>query len=442
MIKRHLTINEINSLFINVENLLPSYLDNDLKKNILYNIVSPLKDEFSKVLVYENIIPTLQKEIDKLISKSLIDAGEAVGVICAQSIGERQTQLTLNSFHQAGLAVTTVVSGVPRFLEILNATKEPKSLVNTFQLKDKTLSIKKIRKLLGSKIKEIFWKDIYISDEFIENKEEEPWYEVFESMYSNDFRFHPHCITFKLDHKILYEYNVSLNDIKEILEEKFDDIFVVFSPLSYLQIDIFLDLTSIFEKEEIKNDDITLKIFINDVLKPKLDEILICGISKIKNFIISKNQTNEYIIEVEGNNMYELFLLPFIDHKIIKTNNMWEVYNIIGIEGTRKFLFEELKNIVSSDGTFINPSHLFLLIDIMTFYGTIQSISRYGVKKDNNSVLTRATFEESLDHFSKAAFFSEKENVISVSSSIMCGKRSKIGSGLNNVTIDWNSFQN
>jgi len=441
MTKRHLTIDEINSLFINIESLLPSYLDKDLKNSILHNILSPLKDEFSKVLVYESVIPSLQDEVEKLISKSFINAGEAVGVICAQSIGERQTQLTLNSFHQAGLAVTTVISGVPRFLEILNATKEPKSLVNTFQLKDKTLPIKKIRKLLGSKIKEIYWKDIYISDEFIINKEEEPWYEVFENMYSNDFRFHPHCLSFKLDNKILYEYNISLTDIKEILEEKFDDIFIVFSPLNYLQIDIFIDLTTILEESDVDiQNDVPLKVFLNDVLKQKLDETQICGISKIKNFIISKNNCNEHIIESQGNNMYELFLLPFINHKTIKTNNMWEVFNIVGIEGTRKFLYEELKNIVSSDGTFINPAHLYLLIDIMTFYGTIQSISRYGVKKENNSVLTRATFEESLDHFSKAAFFSEKENVVSVSSSIMCGKRSKVGSGLNSVTVDWNNF--
>ena len=123
MTKRHLTIDEINSLFFNIDSLLPSYLDKDLKTSILHNIVSPLKDEFSKILIYESVIPSLQQEVEKLISKSFINAGEAVGVICAQSIGERQTQLTLNSFNQAGLAVTTVVSGVPRFLEILNATK-------------------------------------------------------------------------------------------------------------------------------------------------------------------------------------------------------------------------------------------------------------------------------------------------------------------------------
>ena len=85
--------------------------------------------------------------------------------------------------------------------------------------------------------------------------------------------------------------------------------------------------------------------------------------------------------------MIELLKLPYIDIKTVKTNHMWDVFNIIGIEGTRKFLLEELTNIVSSDGTFINQCHLTLLIDLMTFNGTIQSISRYGVKKEQNNYL-------------------------------------------------------
>ena len=140
--------------------------------------------------------------------------------------------------------------------------------------------------------------------------------------------------------------------------------------------------------------------------------------------------------------MTDILTLPYIDIFSVKSNNMWEIYNIFGIEGARKFLIEEFINIVSNDGTFINPSHIYLLVDVMTFYGNIQSISRYGIKKENCSVLTRATFEESLDHFSKAAFFSETENINSVSASVMCGKRSKCGSGINNILINWDNISN
>ena len=165
------------------------------------------------------------------------------------------------------------------------------------------------------------------------------------------------------------------------------------------------------------------------------------GIPKIKDYYIQKNdQTKQFYIDTEGSNIVELLKLDFIDKSTLKTNHMWEVYQILGIEGTRKFLLEELKNIVSSDGTFINECHLTVLIDLMTFNGTIQSISRYGVKKEQNSVLTRSSFEESLEHFSKAAFFSEKEMIRSVSASIMCGKRSNIGSGSLSLSMDWDKM--
>ena len=119
---------------------------------------------------------------------------------------------------------------------------------------------------------------------------------------------------------------------------------------------------------------------------------------------------------------------------------MWEVYELFGIEGTRKFLIEELKNIVSSDGTFINESHLMILADLMTNNGSIQSISRYGMKREQISVLTRSSFEESLEHFSKAAFFSERESINSVSASIMCGKRSNVGTGAMSIMVDWDKL--
>jgi DNA-directed RNA polymerase beta' subunit len=116
---------------------------------------------------------------------------------------------------------------------------------------------------------------------------------------------------------------------------------------------------------------------------------------------------------------------------------MWDIYHVMGIEATREFLMEEFTSIVSSDGTFLNPVHILLLVDIMTHHGTINSVSRYGLKKEQVGVLSRSSFEESLDHFCNAAFYAEKEPVKAVSAAIMCGKRSKIGSGLCSLLMDW-----
>jgi hypothetical protein len=87
-------------------------------------------------------------------------------------------------------------------------------------------------------------------------------------------------------------------------------------------------------------------------------------------------------------------------------------------------------NVVSSDGTYINVCHVMLLVDIMTFSGTISSVSRYGIKRAQAGPLAKASFEESLDNFLKAGVFGDVETTNGVSASIMCGKRSKIGTGL------------
>lgn len=450
--KKHLNKKEIDFVFKDFEKLFPNYIDKCYRKQIISNVENELRNELSKIKIYPSCIQKLKSEMEKMILQAIIPPGESVGIICSQSIGERQTQLTLNSFHMSGLNVSTVTTGVPRFLEVLNATREPKSSINSFYLKNKNISIGSIRKLFGPQLKCIYWGDLYESEKLEFNKTEEPWYEPYEYLYSCDFRFNSHCISYRLKKDVMYEYNISLTQVKERIEANFDDIYVVVSPLSYGQVDIFLDVSVIleelqqndktFEEHDLENH-LLFHTFIEDVIKPKLNEIMIAGIPKIKNFYITKEniKSQSYKIEVEGNNMYELLKNDAIDFSTLKTNNMWEVFYMMGVEATRKFLLEELKNIVSSDGTFINPCHLLLLVNIMTFYGQIQSVSRYGVKKETDSVLAKATFEETLDHFSKAAFFSEKEKIRSVSSSIMCGKRTHIGSGMNSVIMDWSCFK-
>lgn len=451
--KRRLTSEEVDHIFENFETFFPNFINQEQRLTIIGYMQDALREQLAECEIYPEAIDELRKQMREMIARAIIPPGESVGILCSQSIGERQTQLTLNSFHSSGLNVSTVTTGVPRFLEVLNATKEPKASINSFLLKNKTLTIQQIRQLLGPRLKAVYFSDLYETEQIEFNKSEEPWYEPFEYLYSCDFRFNSHCISYKLRKNVLYEYNISLLDIKRKIENKFDDIYVVVSPLSYAQVDIFLDVSVILEElqqndrsftESSLEDNILFQTFLEDIIKPRLDEILICGIPKIKNFYIMKEmmQSNVYKIEVEGNNMYELLKNSNIETQSLKTNNMWEVYRMLGVEATRKFLLEELKSIVSSDGTFINPCHLLLLVNIMTFHGQIQSVSRYGVKKETDSVLAKATFEETLDHFSKAAFFAENETIRSVSSSIMCGKRTKIGSGMNDVIVDWEPFHN
>ena len=183
-----------------------------------------------------------------------------------------------------------------------------------------------------------------------------------------------------------------------------------------------------------------IEIYLEEIVKPKLLEIEICGIKNIKNYHYIK-EDNRWKIQTEGSNIFDILHLPYIDISTISSNNMWDIYNVMGIEATRQFLIEEFTNVVSSDGTFINPAHILLLVDIMTYQGHITSVSRYGMKKEQMGVLSRASFEESLDQFCNAGFYSEKDIIRSVSANIMCGKRSCIGSGLCNLIMDLDSIQ-
>ena len=409
MQKRKLTCTEIDYIFQNVPNLLPNYLDDRLKSNILSNLISPLKTELATSKIYPECIEVVKREVESRLKRSIVQPGESVGLLCSQSIGEHNTQSTLNSFHSAGLALSLVVTGVPRLLEILNCTKNPKSVQNKFQLKKKfSGDIESIQKTIGNTLRSIYLKDLIESVDITINKKSETSSEEEDSLLHETFLFffpskysitdsslYNAKISYTLDTDKLYRYKIQLLKIKKEIEKKFEDITVVFSPLYLGQVHVYLHIDI---DEGTPHIDKQLKIFYKDVLKSKIeDDILLYGVPNIKDYYITK-ENNEYIVTTIGSNLKELCTLEYIDQSTLETNDLWETYEISGIEGARKFLKRELNYIVNNE---INECHIELLIDTMLSSGTINSISRYSMKKDRTSVLTRSSFEESIDHFSK-----------------------------------------
>ncbi|NDE16529.1 hypothetical protein EBZ80_16525 [bacterium] len=150
----------------------------------------------------------------------------------------------------------------------------------------------------------------------------------------------------------------------------------------------------------------------------------------VTHLSVRKDHHQTLLMEARGACLRELAAHPCVSFASLRTNDMWDVYDLMGIEGTRQFLLDEFTKIMSDDGSFVHPSHVQLLIDIMTRHGTITSISRYGMKKESAGPLSRASFEEVMDHFLTASVFQEEEDLSGVSASIICGKRAKIGTGL------------
>lgn len=479
MNKQFLTTQQINEICT----LIPLNRSIPIKvaESIVGRIREKLRNDLKSVQIYPQIYETFKKEIVKYYYRTLTQAGEAVGIITAQSIGERQTQTTLNSFHSAGLTIKTVVTGVPRFSELLNATKDPKMTNCLIFLNEAFEGIPEIRKRIGNTFTEITLKRLVKTYELMKGPLEK-WHFLFCDMYDIDKNKLGWRIRFILDLHILYEYKVKMRDIKVAIEDMYPTMTILYKPESYGIIDVFIDEFQNLEIEEeeeeevveeiedpeldpeldpemesyedftqkkieiVKEDfckddipvDIEQIITIEDKILPQLLSVQITGISGIKEIFFEKrkNKVEEWIITTEGSNLYDLFANPLVDKKQTLCNNMWEIYMVFGIEATRQFLIEEFMDVVTSDGTFVNSSHVELLVDLMVYTGTIISISRYGQKKIGSGPLSKASFEESLENFLKAGLNSEKETTDGVSASIMLGKLPKIGTGVFDLKID------
>ena len=443
--KRKLSPKEIDDILTVISP--PKTLPEEVQIGIKNKICKDLRNQLESITIYPSKINNLKNEIERQYFKTIASPGESVGVLTAQSIGERQTQMTLNTFHSAGMTTKTVVKGVPRFSELLNATKNPRAVSCEIEFKNGNDSISNLRKTIGHTLREFTLNNLIASIEIQHETHKKIWYENYLEIYDKDISNYSCSINLKVNRYKLYRYSIPLHLIVNKIEEEYDDLLCIASPEKYAEIDVYIN-TSQIELPEDNNSFVTEDnkeiIYIENVVIPNLKDILICGIPGIKDFFFKKKNNNnkEWMVDTDGSNFLKLLSHPLIINEEVMCNNMWEIYNVLGIEAAREFLIDEFMNVVSSDGTFINERHVSLLVDIMTFAGTIHSISRYGMKKANVGVLSKASFEESLDNFLKCALQGEIENTSGVSASIMCGKRANLGSGISKIIPDISQFEN
>ena len=250
MTKRRLTSGEIEDI---ISFIIPNkYLPENTANSIVKKNKDRQRRQLKSILIYPTCISDLKKEIEKQYWASQIDAGECVGIVTPQSIGERLTQSTLNTFHHCGISESSVLTGVPRFTELLMATKRPKGVSCRIPFLSNNTSIQELRQHIANSgnIDEVKLKDVVISEEITEDKEDELWYESFRVLYNNEFSKYTCCISFVIDMNKLFEYTLSLSDIANALEKEYGDITCVFSPPIFGQLDVFVETTAIELSEE------------------------------------------------------------------------------------------------------------------------------------------------------------------------------------------------
>lgn len=505
MSKQPLTSGQIQEICeaIPINRSLPEHI----RLSISSRIRTRLYNDLCRVEIYPQLFSVFKEEIVKYYYRTLAPSGEAVGVQVAQSIGERQTQNTLNTFHSSGLSIKTVVVGVPRFSELLNATRSPKMVNCLLYLNEPFDDVSHVRRRSGNMFTDMTIRRLLKSSELIKDDPLEDWHHLFCDLYEVNRGILGWRLRLHIDKDVLYEYQVTTKMIAQSIMNEYGDAIVLHAPDWVGIIDVFVDegcftkLEKEKEKVEKENaeeeeaeeeedeedeededgdtevgdvedngdekegdekdedikdkdtelpipirkhdegkkdvipDDIDRVIHMEDKVLPSILDIRVCGVEGVKDIFFEKRK-EEWIITTEGSNLYHLFANPLIDKTRSMSNDMWEIYEIFGIEAARQFLIEEYMDIVSSDGTFVNASNVELLVDIMVYTGTIISISRYGQKKVGCGPMAKASFEESLENFLKAGVNGEKESANGVSASIMLGKMPNIGTGVFDLLVD------
>ncbi len=318
--------------------------------------------------------------------KFLIPPYEAVGVVAAQSIGEPGTQMTMRTFHYAGVA-EHVPTGLPRLIEIVDAKKEPKkSIIDIYLKKQYSRShaeAEKVAKELGS----IFVSDIALVEDDLEK------YVVKVAYSEKDGK--SLGVTFNMLKKALEEY---CEEEMKVLEGK-----IVIKPKRKRK-----KAKKAGEKEE---KEVVNAKFVRRMAN-KINEALVRGVKGVNRSVVARSESGEYFVRASGFNILGACLHPSIDPNRIYTNNI-----------------KEIKDVMDMQGLYVDIRHITLIADAMTYSGSIKSIGRHGLSGQKIGILGRAAFEETVKHLINAGSTALEDKLVGVTENIIVGQTVPVGTG-------------
>jgi len=343
------------------------------------------------------------KNVLEAVYAEYVDAqaepGDAVGIVAAESIGEPSTQMTLNTFHFAGVSEMQVTMGLPRIIEVFDARKTMKTPTMDVYLKPPYNEGKDIKNV-ALRIKETTIED-----------------------YATSFSIDvvAPLLTVALDAKRLETVDSSVEDVARILSKGFKKMKVTVKGSSLI-------ITP--------GKDQTL----NDVyrVKEKIRGVYVTGIKGISQ-VLPVKRGDEYVIVTAGTNLKEVFKLDFVDITRTFSNDLYEVESLLGIEAARQLIINEVLKVLNTQGLNIDTRHIMLVADTMTMSGDLQGINRTGIVREKASVLARASFETPFKHIINAALVGETDYLNSVVENVMVNQPVPIGTGVTRLVTKMRS---
>lgn len=372
------------------------------------------------IKISDSLVREFIRECIEKYSRAKVEPGTAVGAIGAHSIGEPGTQMTLKTFHFAGVASMNVTLGVPRIKEIINASKVISTPIINSVLVNNDDEI--AARVVKGRIEKTLLKDVAY---FIED------------VYKSEMAY----LSIKIDLKSIEKLQLELN-IDGIAHA------IVNAPkLKILQSDVSITgkdrinvLVTLRESKseslartlssDYKATDASNSLFFRmQHLKRMLPGVVIKGLPSISRAVINIRDDNKRELLVEGYGLKEVMCTDGVVGTKTRTNHVLEIYQVLGIEAARSSIINEIDHTMGSHGMSVDPRHIQLLGDVMTYKGEVLGITRFGLSKMRDSVLQLASFEKTTDHLFDASFYMKNDKIEGVSECIILGQTMSIGTG-------------
>lgn len=444
----------------------------DYNSTILFKIQLRSRLAFKRLAVEQRInklaFEHILGELENRWSRSMVAPGEMVGVLAAQSIGEPATQMTLNTFHFAGVSSKNVTLGVPRLKEILNVAKDIKTPSMVVYLDSENATQEDAKKLRNAvehtslrsvtAVTEIYYDPDIMSTTIPEDFDMvESYFLIPDSSDQDSIESQSRwLLRLTLDRQKMLDKGLRVEDVAQRIKEEYKkDVAVVFSDNNAEEMVIRI---RVIRQEDDKDEDGN-KIIEDDVMlkrleKHLLDNCTLRGVPGIERAFLNKGaklvekadgsqvankdtpECMEWYLDTQGTSLRDVLTIDGVDTKRTYTNDLYQVVDVFGIEAARQALMQELTQVLAFDGSYVNHRHLALLVDVMTYRGSIAAVTRHGINRADTGALMRCSFEETVEILLEAAAIGELDDCHGISENVMLGQMAPMGTGHFDVLLD------
>ncbi|KAJ3874180.1 DNA-directed RNA polymerase II, subunit 1 [Lentinula edodes] len=407
----------------------------------------------------------LNKEaFEWVLGESVANPGEMCGTLAAQSIGEPATQMTLNTFHYAGVSSKNVTLGVPRLKEIINVATNIKTPSLSVYLEpalrfDPNLAKNVQQELAYTSLRTVtaaveIWYDPDPSSTIIE--EDEVFVESFfaipdEEVESKLHLQSPWLLRLELDRAKMLDRKLTMAYVASRIAESFKtDLFVIWSEDNAEKLVIRCRVLGGADKDEDGTETLEEDIFLRQLENTMLNSVSLRGVQGINRVFLTRHdlvetkddgsivaeKDKQWVLETDGVNLKTVMCIDGVDFTRTYSNSCVEVFNVLGIEAARAAILKELRGVIEFDGSYVNYRHLALLCDLMTHRGSLMAITRHGINRADTGALMRCSFEETVEILMEAAAVGEKDDCHGVAENVMFGQMAPMGTGAFDVALD------